>query len=53
MRTVTWRPQDAEVYAEGLDEGLILTRVNLTEHHGEREFLRCGFLVDMDGDRTP
>lgn len=49
MRTAPWRPQDVE----GLDEGLILTRVNLTEHHGEREFLRCGFLVDMDGDRTP
>jgi hypothetical protein len=53
MRTIRWQPDDAPTYAEGFSHGLIRQHFNLTALHGEREYLRHGFLVDVDGDGTP
>jgi len=51
MRVIQWRrPSDVCKYAEGEAGGHVKQHLNLTRLHGEREYLRQGFLLDVDGD---
>ncbi len=49
MRVVTWKPISSQTCEAG-DDPFIRKHLNLTELHGEREFLRHAFLADVDGD---
>jgi len=49
MRVVTWEPINPQT-CDADDDPLIRKHFNLTEIHGEREFLRHAFLADVDGD---
>lgn len=50
MRTIRWDPVDVPIYNEGTDGGLLEAHLNLTALYGEREYLRHGYPVDVDGD---
>jgi hypothetical protein len=54
MRLYRWEgPDSAPAFHEGDKGGGIKARFDLTGLHGEREYLRQGFLVDVDGDGVP
>ncbi|MFO7948060.1 MAG: VCBS repeat-containing protein [Armatimonadota bacterium] len=50
MRVIEWDPEDVPAYSKGHEGPCIKAHYDLTEIHGEREYLRHGFLVDVDGD---
>ncbi len=50
MRTIRWEPDEIDDCAVGFTGGNIRQHFNLTALHGEREFLRHGFPVDVDDD---
>lgn len=54
MHVIDWEePGTVPVQHGGFEGDCIKRHLDLTELHGEREFLRQGFLVDVDGDGTP
>lgn len=50
MCTIAWEPGDVGPYDEGEEGGPIRRRPDLTALYGEREYLRRGVPVDVDGD---
>ncbi len=52
MQIIEWNDDDVPVCEHGGEGSRIVRDFNLTELHGETEFLRHGIFLDVDGDGT-
>ena len=53
MNLIEWTDDHIPCRGEGFDDGRVKRHFNLTEMHGEREFIRQAHLADVDGDGRP